>query len=273
MCFSSILTLGPSFQVDAQAKATLDIDVDLTVGINYKIDNAELIFPPNGKQASNKGAFNVGDTRTSFLVSKIEIDSYVTFLALKLSTSPDVNATGTLEAHLIPSLNVGLSALGGAVDATVFLNLDASATMKLGLEAKAVGVVAVDPKASAAAVGAEPAVRRESMRFTNRGYPIYIKRTELPNVEGITPTDAIAAIPATTSPESRAVSTDGSATFGGCVELDTGLDVNAGANGDFFGLFDTGTSVKLFSKKFELFKVRFQNSLLSICLLIITFRF
>jgi len=184
-----------------------------------------------------------------------------------------VNATGTLEAHLIPSLNIGLSALGGVVDATVFLNLDASATMKLGLQTKAVGVVVVDPKASAAASDAEPAVRRDSIGFTNRGYPIYIKRTELPNVEDIAPTDAIDAIPTATSPESRAVSTDGSATFGGCVELDTGLDVNAGANSDFFGLFDAGTSVKLFSKKFELFKVRFQNDLLSVCSLIITSRF
>jgi hypothetical protein len=66
-CFSSILTLGPSFQVNAQAKAALDLDVDLSVGINYKIDNAELVFPPNGKQA-NTGAFNVSDTRTCLLV-------------------------------------------------------------------------------------------------------------------------------------------------------------------------------------------------------------
>ena len=66
-CCSSILTLGPSFQVNAQAKAALDLDVALSVGINYKIDNAELVFPPNGKQAS-KGAFNVADTRTCLLV-------------------------------------------------------------------------------------------------------------------------------------------------------------------------------------------------------------
>jgi len=65
--FSSILTLGPSFEVNAQAKAALDLDVGLSVGINYKVDNAELVFPPNGKQA-NKGAFNVGDTRTNFLL-------------------------------------------------------------------------------------------------------------------------------------------------------------------------------------------------------------
>ena len=79
-CFSSILTLGPSFQVNAQAKAALDLDVALSIGINYKIDNAELVFPPNGKQAS-KGAFNVADTRTCLLAFPpfCSIDSYLLF--------------------------------------------------------------------------------------------------------------------------------------------------------------------------------------------------
>ena len=122
----------------------------------------------------------------------------------------------------------------------------------------------VNPKATAAAADAEVAVRRDSMRFTRRGYP---KHNKLLKVGGVTPTSTVAAIPATPSPES------GSTKFGGCVELDTGLDVNAGADADFFGLFNQGTSVNLFSKKFELFKVRVYNSLLSVCLLMTTYRF
>ena len=176
------------------------------------------------------------------------------FLALKLSASPGVNATGSLEAHLIPSLNIGLSALGGVVDAKVFLNLDASATLTFGLEAEALGVVVVNPKATAAAADGEVAVRRDSMRFAKRRYP---KHNKLLNVESVTLTSTAAAVTATPSAESGEVSVSGSAKFGGCVELDTGLDVNAGANADFFGLFNKGTSVNLFSKKFELFKVRF----------------
>lgn len=151
-------------------------------------------------------------------------------------------------------MNIGLSALGGVVDAKVFLNLDASATLTFGLEAEALGVVVVNPKATAAAADAEVAVRRDSMRFAKRRYP---KHNKLLNVESVTPTSTVAAVPATPSAETGEVSVNGSTTFGGCVELDTGLDVNAGANADFFGLFNKGTSVNLFSKKFELFKVRF----------------
>ena len=137
------------------------------------------------------------------------------------------------------------------------------------MEAEAVGVV-VNPKATAAAADAEVAVRRDSMRFTRRGYP---KHNKLLKVGGVTPASTVAAIPAAPSPKSGEVSADGSAKFGGCVELGTGLDVNAGADADFFGLFNKGTSVNLFSKKFELFKVRVYNSLLSVCLLMTTDRF
>ncbi|KAF8877430.1 hypothetical protein BD779DRAFT_1448510, partial [Infundibulicybe gibba] len=174
--FSRILTIGPSFQVNAEAKAVLDLNMDLTVGLNYHIDKAQLVFPPKQGQPTN-GTFNLGDT------------------PLKLSASPAVKATGSVEAHLIPSLNLGVSALGDTVKAEVFVALDASATMQLSLEAQA----------EAASV-----------------------------VQGS--------------------STHASAGFGGCFEIKAGLNVNAGADASFFGLFDPSTQVTLFSKNFELFK-------------------
>jgi hypothetical protein len=44
-----------------------------------------------------------------------------------ISTSPDVGATFEATGHLIPQVDIGLSALGGIASTTVFLNLDASA--------------------------------------------------------------------------------------------------------------------------------------------------
>lgn len=49
--------------------------------------------------------------------------SYIYTLAVKISVSPDVKATGSVEAHLIPTINVGISALAGAASANVFLDL------------------------------------------------------------------------------------------------------------------------------------------------------
>ncbi|KAJ7143998.1 hypothetical protein C8R44DRAFT_141912 [Mycena epipterygia] len=114
--FPGILSIGPSFEVNANAKATLDLNVDMTLGINYNIENAQLFFPPKGK--SSGGSFSLGDT------------------PLKLSADTNATATGTIEGHIIPSINLGLSALG-VVDATIFLDMDASATMKLTVNAQA----------------------------------------------------------------------------------------------------------------------------------------
>ncbi|KAF8877431.1 hypothetical protein BD779DRAFT_1448538, partial [Infundibulicybe gibba] len=178
--FPEILTIGPSFQVNAEAKAELDLNMDLTVGLNYHIDKAQFVFPPKKGQATS-GSFKLGDT------------------PLKLSASPAVKATGSVEAHLIPSLNLGVSALGGTVKSEVFVALDASATMQLSLEAQAEAAVTVN-KAS--------------------------KRLLAPV----------------------------GASFGGCFEIKAGLNVNAGADASFFGLFDPSTQVTLFNKDFELFK-------------------
>ncbi len=46
---------------------------------------------------------------------------------MTITTSPDVGSTFEATAHLIPQIDVGLSALLGIESASVFLNLDASA--------------------------------------------------------------------------------------------------------------------------------------------------
>ncbi|KAJ6531427.1 hypothetical protein DFH09DRAFT_933845 [Mycena vulgaris] len=187
--FPGILTVGPSFQLSAQVTATLDVNLDMKVAINFDVANAQLSFPPGSGDAPDGKAFSIGDT------------------PLTLSVSPDVTATGTLAAHLIPSLNLGVSALGNAVNAQVFLALDTSASLKLSLEASADAQTVI-------------------------------------NVGGSTST-----APSSAKVSGRAV------TFEGCFEVDAGVNVNVGAEGSFFGLFDKSTKATLFAKNFVIFKV------------------
>jgi hypothetical protein len=100
--FPGILTVGPSLQLAAQVTASLDVNLDMNVGINFDVKNAQLHFPPKSGAAPDSKAFSIGDT------------------PLTLSASPDVKATGTVTAHLIPSINLGISALGNKVTAPVF---------------------------------------------------------------------------------------------------------------------------------------------------------
>lgn len=50
----------------------------------------------------------------------------------------------------------------------------------------------------------------------------------------------------------------------GCADVDAEFDVNAGADGSFFGVFNQSASVALFSKKINIFQVLFLSPL-SLC--------
>lgn len=50
--FRSIFTLGPSFEIDAQATATIDLDLALDVDLAYGISDLQLFFPPSSDHQS-----------------------------------------------------------------------------------------------------------------------------------------------------------------------------------------------------------------------------
>ncbi|KAL6305714.1 hypothetical protein BKA93DRAFT_211137 [Sparassis latifolia] len=112
-----ILTIGPTFELNVEATAMLDVDLNLAVGLNYNISNAELYFPPSSNSATSGGIFMPGDTN------------------VQLSASPNVTSQTTLTAHLIPTVAFGINALSGVAQATVDLDLDASVTLDLDLQA------------------------------------------------------------------------------------------------------------------------------------------
>lgn len=58
-----ILSIGPTFKIIGQAKADLDINVDMTVDLSYKVDGAKLFFPASKGHPSG-GGFKPGETRT-----------------------------------------------------------------------------------------------------------------------------------------------------------------------------------------------------------------
>ncbi|KAF5370996.1 hypothetical protein D9615_010020 [Tricholomella constricta] len=178
--FPGVLTIGPTFKILGQATATLDVDVDMEVDLSYTVNGAKLFFPPSPNNPSG-GSFSPGTA------------------PLKLSVSPLIASKAVVAAHLIPRLDIGVSALGGSAEATVSLDLDTSATVTMNLNAAAAAGVALESTTGAA-------------------------------------------------------SNSASASVDGCVKANAALNVNAGADGSFFGLFDRSTKVPLFGKDFEVFQ-------------------
>ncbi|KAJ6469153.1 hypothetical protein C8R47DRAFT_1179777 [Mycena vitilis] len=133
-----------------------------------------------------------------------------------------------LTAHLIPSLNLGVSALGGKAKANIFLNLDTNAALEMNLDGSA---------SATKVVNAPPAVEAPADDSTEDG------------TEDTTDTT-----------EDDTATTDGGVattkSLGGCVNVNGAISVNAGAEGSFFGLFDKLANKQLFNKNFKIFTVR-----------------
>ncbi|KAA1475907.1 hypothetical protein DENSPDRAFT_452584 [Dentipellis sp. KUC8613] len=117
-----IFTLGPTFNVNGEVTGTVDLQLDMTVGLAYTFSNAQLEFPPG--KASSSGNFGPSDNNFA------------------LSASPELAGSASLTAHLIPTLTVGIDVLSGLASANVFVNLDASATLALNGSASGTASVA-----------------------------------------------------------------------------------------------------------------------------------
>ncbi|KAF8206074.1 hypothetical protein K438DRAFT_1963852 [Mycena galopus ATCC 62051] len=170
--FPGLLTIGPTFKIGVQGVANLDIQATAKVTLDYTVSGAKLFFPPASSVTSG-GDFTPGDS------------------PLSLSVAPNISSKAVFTGHVIPSIDLGVNALGGLGQATISLVLDAQASATLSLTASA-------------------------------------------NADA---------------------STGGSSASGsvnGCVNVGAGLDVNASASADFFGLFNPSTTESLFSKQFTL---------------------
>ncbi|KAJ7770745.1 hypothetical protein B0H16DRAFT_219894 [Mycena metata] len=114
--FPGILTLGPSFQVDAEVSGTVDVNLDLTVDLTYCISGAKLFFPPDPFH-NNSGQFTPNNSPLNF------------------SVAPDVASNSKITAHVIPSLNFGVTAVGGIAKSTISVDFDTSSTLQTSLDA------------------------------------------------------------------------------------------------------------------------------------------
>lgn len=48
-----IISIGPTFEIDGEAKATIDLDVDMTVDLAYNVSDLQLFFPPSAGHGSS----------------------------------------------------------------------------------------------------------------------------------------------------------------------------------------------------------------------------
>ncbi|KAH9991034.1 hypothetical protein BJV77DRAFT_560799 [Russula vinacea] len=106
LSFPGIFEIGPEFKLMSEIDVAGQDNISAVVDLNYDLSGVSLVFP--AQASSNVGGLTPGT-------------SHVT-----VSASPDIGATFDVAGHLIPQVDIGLSALG-LVSTNVFLKLDASA--------------------------------------------------------------------------------------------------------------------------------------------------
>ncbi len=97
-----ILTIGPTLKVDVMIKGTANANVDLDVGLSYKVNNAQVYFP--SRHGTSGGGFAPSDTSRScdrLLFTCISTD----FVDLQLAVAPNTTLLGTVEGHIIPTVS------------------------------------------------------------------------------------------------------------------------------------------------------------------------
>ncbi|KAJ7841087.1 hypothetical protein B0H14DRAFT_1051692 [Mycena olivaceomarginata] len=116
--FPGILTIGPSFKVQGEVAANLDVDLDLTVDLSYCISGAKFFYPPDPYN-KNSGKFTPNNSPLNF------------------SVAPALSSDASLTAHIIPGLDFGVNAIGGLATASLFINFDTSSTVTASLDGSA----------------------------------------------------------------------------------------------------------------------------------------
>ena len=61
--FGSILKIGPTFNINAEADATIATNLELDVPLSFTLSGGKLVFPPS-QGSSSAGSFTPGNSST-----------------------------------------------------------------------------------------------------------------------------------------------------------------------------------------------------------------
>ncbi|KAL4259221.1 hypothetical protein AB1N83_009650 [Pleurotus pulmonarius] len=207
-----ILTVGPMIELQGEAKAFLDMKIDSVVHLAYKVDDLELWYPKAKKSSTEKGIH----TKPS---------------PLKLKAKAKANAKGYIEGHLIPTLRLGVSALGGKAGADVYLEADAFARVSVKAEAHASASASSGTSPASSPAKGAPKGKKGKRGGYVPPYHHQASRSELA---------LLGAREAEVSDGAHAAAKGG---FSGCLWLDAGMELRYGAKsngGDLWNVNEAG---------------------------------
>ncbi|KAJ7614509.1 hypothetical protein FB45DRAFT_842418 [Roridomyces roridus] len=117
--YPGLLTLGPSLHLYGELSGELSLSGTYKTSVMYNFPSLDLSF---GKQDSNPGQSNFGQA----------VQPTNNFGTVDYNVGWNVELTGSADVHLIPSLQLGISILGGSLlDGQVFVEADLFAGLSI----------------------------------------------------------------------------------------------------------------------------------------------
>ncbi|KAF4588434.1 hypothetical protein EYR40_009985 [Pleurotus pulmonarius] len=211
-----LITIGPFVSLDAIAQGHLDLAVTADIHLAYDFNDLELWYP---KAHSN-------------LTKEKGIKSKDTDLALQASAH--LSAKGFVQGTITPKVHLGISAVGGAVSASLWVGADAWVRGTVVAEADA----SVSAGAAPAAKGGKPAPAPKAAPPAKGG-----KKGKRDSLSYLPPY----------SHRLRELSERNSIAFSGCFWIDAGLHLKGGAEGSIIGWKAAGDLSIWESSPWELF--------------------
>lgn len=202
-------------------------------------------------------------------------------LALSLSVGGSASLTGNIEAHIIPRVEFGVSLLLGAAQASIYLEVDGYGVLDINLAGSIVA-----PTTSTASTSTSTSVpgattsgetstsestrtctsnstSNSSTTISTTGGPA--SKSTSAYTYGATATQAVVDTAKTQlghNPHKRMLVSgagskrdNSSYIYEGCVGLDVGVSVNAGAQGQLFNLWSGDINWDIYSQKWDVFEV------------------
>ncbi|KAL0949219.1 hypothetical protein HGRIS_009299 [Hohenbuehelia grisea] len=226
-----IFSIGPWLQLEASARAVMDIQMQIKTGLSYKVDHLKLWYPPKVASSGAKKTIKSKDSE------------------LELSASANVQGYGFIEGHIIPSVKLGVLmgndkfTLGDRpAKATInaYVEADVFARLTLEAEAQASGKVNIKKKSKRDAVMLDAPASEELHKLVPRSFvpPYGLKARELAAQAAKPVAKKGAAAGKVAKGKAAApltVTKEGSAGISACVWLDIGVAFNGGASVEIFG--------------------------------------
>lgn len=122
-----ILDVGPSFSINGQGIGSIGVRTDAVVKANYNFPGLSMVFPQD--QGSSSGSASQGDTQSP----------------LTLSIGGSAQLTGSVEAHIVPRVDLGVKVLSGMASASVYLQLDGYGALNMDLKLEGSASTGVGP--------------------------------------------------------------------------------------------------------------------------------